>query len=100
LVFTTFAAILVHLKKKLKVGFWEFVARIVLKTSRYPWRYRSNNGFISTAMENIQFSLRKLTYCRTTIIQEYNAFLDKFGEEIVVELKTMLFTPNLPRGIN
>jgi hypothetical protein len=63
MVFTTFAAILVHYEKKLKkVGFWEFVARIVLK-NRISLALSFYNGLLALQWKNIQFSLRKLTYC-------------------------------------
>jgi hypothetical protein len=47
--------------KKEKIGFGNLLPESYLKQNRYPW-HRSYG--ISTAMENIQFSLRKLTYCR------------------------------------
>jgi hypothetical protein len=58
----------------------EFVARIVLKNRIVILGYRSNNGFISTAMENIQFSFTEANLLPDNHIvnQEYNALLDKF----------------------
>jgi hypothetical protein len=66
------------MKKKLKV--LGNLLPSTTKQNRYPWRHRSNNGFFSTAMEK-QFSLRKLIYLPIHIVNQENAFLDKFGEE-------------------
>jgi hypothetical protein len=50
-----------------------------LKQNRYPWRYRSNNGFISTAMEKHTVFFTEANLPDNHIVnQEYNAFLDKF----------------------
>ncbi|MCG9792185.1 efflux RND transporter permease subunit [Flavobacterium algicola] len=90
------------MKKLFKVGFWEFIARIVLKNRlailglillitillAYQWK-------------NIQFSFTEATLLpeNNSVNTEYNAFLDKFGEEgnlIVVGVKDeAFFTPKV-----
>jgi predicted RND superfamily exporter protein len=99
--FTTFAAIFNTLmKKKLKVGFWEFVARIVLKNRVVILGViLLITLFLALQWKNIQFSFTEANLLPDNHIinKEYNAFLDKFGEEgnlIVVGVKDdAFFTP-------
>jgi predicted RND superfamily exporter protein len=101
LVFTTFAAIFSTLmKKKLKVGFWEFIARIVLKNRVVILGIIVLiTIFLALQWKNIQFSFTEANLLPDNHIvnKEYNAFLDKFGEEgnlIVVGVKNdAFFTP-------
>lgn len=99
--FTTFAPIFNTLmKKKLKVGFWEFVARIVLKNRVVILGViLLITLFLALQWKNIQFSFTEANLLPDNHIinKEYNAFLDKFGEEgnlIVVGVKDdAFFTP-------
>jgi predicted RND superfamily exporter protein len=101
LVFTTFAAIFSTLmKKKLKVGFWEFIARIVLKNRIVILGVIVLiTVFLALQWKNIQFSFTEANLLPDNHIvnKQYNAFLDKFGEEgnlIVVGVKNdAFFTP-------
>lgn len=100
-VFTTFAPIFNTLmKKKLKVGFWEFVARIVLKNRIVILGVIVFiTLFLALQWKNIQFSFTEANLLPDNHIinKEYNAFLEKFGEEgnlIVVGVKDdAFFTP-------
>jgi predicted RND superfamily exporter protein len=100
-VFTTFAPIFItFMKKKLKVGFWEFVARIVLKNRIVILGLiLIITLFLALQWKNIQFSFTEANLLPddNNINKEYNAFLDKFGEEgnlIVVGVKNdAFFTP-------
>jgi hypothetical protein len=99
--FTTFAAIFnLLMKKKLKVGFWEFIARIVLKNRIVILGVIVLiTLFLALQWKNIQFSFTEANLLPDDHIvnKEYNAFLDKFGEEgnlIVVGVKDdAFFTP-------
>jgi predicted RND superfamily exporter protein len=99
--FTTFAAIFnLLMKKKLKVGFWEFIARIVLKNRIVILSVIVLiTLFLALQWKNIQFSFTEANLLPDDHIvnKEYNAFLDKFGEEgnlIVVGVKDdAFFTP-------
>jgi hypothetical protein len=101
LVFITFAPIFNTLmKKKLKVGFWEFVARIVLKNRLVILgAIALITLFLGLQWKNIQFSFTEANLLPDDHIvnREYNAFLDKFGEEgnlIVIGVKNdAFFTP-------
>lgn len=100
-VFTTFAPIFNRLmKKKFKVGFWEFVARIVLKNRIIILGVIAFiTLFLALQWKNIQFSFTEANLLPDDHIvnKEYNAFLDMFGEEgnlIVVGVKDdTFFTP-------
>ncbi|MGO4820269.1 MULTISPECIES: efflux RND transporter permease subunit [unclassified Flavobacterium] len=88
------------MKKKLKVGFWEFVARIVLKNRIVILGLiLIITLFLALQWKNIQFSFTEANLLPddNNINKEYNAFLDKFGEEgnlIVVGVKNdAFFTP-------
>ncbi|MBK0370595.1 efflux RND transporter permease subunit [Flavobacterium agrisoli] len=85
------------MKKKLKVGFWEFVARLVLKN-----RIAIISGivlltvFFGLQWKNIQFSFTEANLLPDDhpINNEYNQFLKEFGEEgnlIVVGVKDDAF---------
>jgi hypothetical protein len=99
--FTTFTAIFnLLMKKKLKVGFWEFIARIVLKNRIVILSVIVLiTLFLALQWKNIQFSFTEANLLPDDHIvnKEYNAFLDKFGEEgnlIVVGVKDdAFFTP-------
>jgi len=100
-VFTTFAPIFNRLmKKKFKVGFWEFIARIVLKNRIIILGVIAFiTLFLALQWKNIQFSFTEANLLPDDHIvnTEYNAFLDMFGEEgnlIVVGVKDdTFFTP-------
>jgi predicted RND superfamily exporter protein len=88
------------MKKKLKVGFWEFVARIVLKNRLVILGVIALiTLFLALQWKNIQFSFSEANLLPDNHIvnREYNAFLEKFGEEgnlIVVGVKNdAFFTP-------
>ncbi|PKH66536.1 transporter [Flavobacterium sp. ALD4] len=88
------------MKKKLKVGFWEFIARIVLKNRVVILGIIVLiTIFLALQWKNIQFSFTEANLLPDNHIvnKEYNAFLDKFGEEgnlIVVGVKNdAFFTP-------
>ncbi|WP_366185318.1 MMPL family transporter [Flavobacterium ovatum] len=88
------------MKKIFKVGFWEFIARIVLK-NRLAILGLILLITVSLALQwkNIQFSFTEANLLpdNNNINKEYNAFLEKFGEEgnlIVVGVKDdAFFTP-------
>jgi hypothetical protein len=88
------------MKKIFKVGFWEFIARIVLK-NRLAILGLILLITVSLALQwkNIQFSFTEANLLpdNNNINTEYNAFLEKFGEEgnlIVVGVKDdAFFTP-------
>ena len=88
------------MKKKFKVGFWEFIARIVLKNRLAILGFiLILTVFLALQWKNIQFSFSEANLLpdNNNINNEYNAFLDKFGEEgnlIVVGVKDdAFFTP-------
>lgn len=99
--FTTFAPIFkTFMKKKLKVGFWEFIARIVLKNRLFILGIiLLLTVFLALQWKNIRFSFTEANLLpdNDIINTQYNAFLDKFGEEgnlIVVGVKDdAFFTP-------
>lgn len=101
MVFTTFAPIFnTFMKKKLKVGFWEFIARIVLKNRLFILGViLLMTVFLALQWKNIRFSFTEANLLpdNNIINTEYNAFLEKFGEEgnlIVVGVKDdAFFTP-------
>ena len=101
MVFTTFAAIFnSFMKNKLKVGFWEFIARIVLKNRLFILGViLLMTVFLALQWKNIRFSFTEANLLpdNNIINTEYNAFLEKFGEEgnlIVVGVKDdAFFTP-------
>ncbi len=101
MVFTTFAPIFkTFMKKKLKVGFWEFIARIVLKNRLFILGIiLLLTVFLALQWKNIRFSFTEANLLpdNDIINTQYNAFLDKFGEEgnlIVVGVKDdAFFTP-------
>ncbi|MBC5838451.1 efflux RND transporter permease subunit [Flavobacterium muglaense] len=88
------------MKKKLKVGFWEFIARIVLKNRLFILGIiLLLTVFLALQWKNIRFSFTEANLLpdNDIINTQYNAFLDKFGEEgnlIVVGVKDdAFFTP-------
>ena len=88
------------MKKRLKVGFWEFIARIVLKNRlAILCVILIITIFLGLQWKNIQFSFTEANLLPddNNVNKEYNAFLDKFGEEgnlIVVGVKDdAFFTP-------
>ncbi|WP_367755660.1 RND family transporter [Flavobacterium sp. WC2430] len=88
------------MKKKLKVGFWEFIARIVLKNRLFILGViLLMTVFLALQWKNIRFSFTEANLLpdNNIINTEYNAFLEKFGEEgnlIVVGVKDdVFFTP-------
>lgn len=103
MVFTTFAPIFnSFMKNKLKVGFWEFIARIVLKNRLFILGViLLMTVFLALQWKNIRFSFTEANLLpdNNIINTEYNAFLDKFGEEgnlIVVGVKDdAFFTPKV-----
>lgn len=90
------------MKKNLKVGFWEFVARIVLKNKiAILGLIFLITLFLAFQWKNIRFSFTEANLLpdNNIVNTEYNAFLDKFGEEgnlIIVGVKdNALFTPKV-----
>jgi predicted RND superfamily exporter protein len=88
------------MKKKLRVGFWELIARIVLKNKIIILGViLLITLFLALQWKNIRFSFTEANLLPDNHIinKEYNAFLEKFGEEgnlIVVGLKDdAFFTP-------
>mgnify|MGYP003638865256 FL=1 len=88
------------MKNKLKVGFWELVARIVLKNRIFILgAILLITIFLSTQWKNIRFSFTEASLLPETssITKGYNTFLSKFGEEgnlIIVGVKDdRFFTP-------
>ena len=88
------------MKNKLKVGFWEFVAHIVLKNRIFILGViLLITLFLSTQWKNIRFSYTEASLLPETssITIGYNTFLSKFGEEgnlIIVGVKDdRFFTP-------
>ncbi|MDG2433366.1 MMPL family transporter [Flavobacterium sp.] len=88
------------MKNKLKVGFWELVARIVLKNRIFILgAILLITLFLSTQWKNIRFSFTEANLLPETssITKGYNTFLSKFGEEgnlIIVGVKDdRFFTP-------
>ena len=88
------------MKKRIKVGFWELVARIVLKN-----RIAILISILAlTIFLSLQWKNLGMTYNEANLLpkdhivnQQYDAFLDKFGEEgnlIVIGFKdNRFFTP-------
>lgn len=88
------------MKNKLKVGFWELVARLVLKNRLFILGViLLITIFLSTQWKNIRFSFTEANLLpeSSSITKGYNTFLSKFGEEgnlIVVGVKDdRFFTP-------
>ncbi|MDQ5929937.1 MAG: uncharacterized protein QG594_1719, partial [Bacteroidota bacterium] len=88
------------MKKIFKVGFWEFIARMVLKNRiAILCVILMITIFLGLQWKNIQFSFTEANLLPddNQTNKEYNAFLDKFGEEgnlIVVGVKDeAFFTP-------
>jgi predicted RND superfamily exporter protein len=88
------------MKKKLKVGFWELIARIVLKNRIVILGVIVLiTIFLALQWKNIRFSFTEANLLpdNNIVNKEYNAFLDMFGEEgnlIVVGVKDdAFFTP-------
>ncbi len=85
------------MKKKLKVGFWEFIARIVLKNRiAILSLIILLTVFFGLQWKNIQFSFTEANLLPDDhpINNEYNTFLKEFGEEgnlIVVGVKDDAF---------
>jgi predicted RND superfamily exporter protein len=96
----TFAPILLVMRKRFKVGFWESVARIILKNRIFIL------GIIAaiTIFLALQWKNLGMTYSEANLLphkhianQQYQDFLNKFGEEgnlIVIGIKDdAFFTP-------
>ena len=88
------------MKKKLKVGFWEFVARLVLKNRIAILGFIILlTVFLGLQWKNIRFTFTEANLLPDNHIvnKDYNAFLEAFGEEgnlIVVGVKdNAFFTP-------
>jgi predicted RND superfamily exporter protein len=88
------------MKKKLKVGFWEFIAGIILKKRiTILLIIIAITVFLGLQWKNIQFSFTEANLLPDNHIvnKEYNEFLNKFGEEgnlIVVGVQDKaFFTP-------
>ena len=88
------------MRNKLKVGFWELVAHIVLKNRIFILGViLLITVFLSTQWKNIRFSFTEASLLPETssITIGYNTFLSKFGEEgnlIIVGVKDeRFFTP-------
>lgn len=88
------------MRKKLKVGFWEFIARIVLKNRIVILGIiLLITVFLALQWKNIRFSFTEANLLPDNHIinKEYNAFLKEFGEEgnlIVVGVQDKkIFTP-------
>ena len=88
------------MKKKLKVGFWEFVARLVLKNRIAILGFIILiTVFLGLQWKNIRFTFTEANLLPDNHIvnKDYNAFLETFGEEgnlIVVGVKdNAFFTP-------
>lgn len=88
------------MKKKLKVGFWEFIAGIVLKNRiTILLVILAITIFLGLQWKNIRFSFTEANLLPDNHIvnKDYNEFLKKFGEEgnlivVAVQDKTF-FTP-------
>jgi predicted RND superfamily exporter protein len=90
------------MKKKLKVGFWEFIARAVLKNRIVILSViLAITLFLSLQWKNIQFTFTEANLLPddNEVNIEYKSFLSKFGEEgnlIVVGVKDdAFFTPKV-----
>ncbi len=96
----TFARILSDMRKRFKVGFWESVARVILKNRIFIL------GVIAaiTVFLGLQWKNLGMTYSEANLLphkhianRQYQDFLDKFGEEgnlIVIGIKDdRFFTP-------
>ena len=88
------------MKKKFKLGFWEFIARIVLKNRlAILCILLLITIFLGSQWKNIQFSFTEANLLPddNQTNKEYNAFLDKFGEEgnlmVIGVQDDALFTP-------
>lgn len=95
------------MKKILKVGFWEFIARIVLKNRISILAVIIlMTVFLALQWKNIQFSFTEANLLPDNHIinKEYNSFLEEFGEEgnlIVVGIKEdTFFTPKAFKAWN
>lgn len=95
------------MKNKLKVGFWEFVARIVLRNRiTILVIIALITVFLALQWRNIKFTHSEANLLPDDHIvnKEYNAFLEKFGEEgnlIVVGVKDdAFFTPKAFKAWN
>lgn len=97
----TFAVIFkIVMKNIFKVGFWEFIARIVLKNRlAILCVLLLITIFLGSQWKNIQFSFTEANLLPddNQTNKEYNAFLDKFGEEgnlmVIGVQDDALFTP-------
>ncbi|OCB77370.1 efflux RND transporter permease subunit [Flavobacterium crassostreae] len=88
------------MKKRLKVGFWELIARIVLKNRlAILGVIFLITVFLALQWKNIQFSFTEANLLpdNNEVNNQYHAFLEQFGEEgnlIVVGVKDdTFFTP-------
>lgn len=88
------------MKNIFKVGFWEFIARIVLKNRlAILCVLLLITIFLGSQWKNIQFSFTEANLLPddNQTNKEYNAFLDKFGEEgnlmVIGVQDDALFTP-------
>jgi predicted RND superfamily exporter protein len=88
------------MKNKLRAGFWELIARIVLKNRIFILgAILLITIFLSTQWKNIRFSFTEASVLpeSSSITKGYNTFLSKFGEEgnlIIVGVKDdRFFTP-------
>ena len=88
------------MKNIFKVGFWEFIARIVLKNRlAILCILLLITIFLGSQWKNIQFSFTEANLLPddNQTNKEYNAFLDKFGEEgnlmVIGVQDDALFTP-------
>jgi len=95
------------MKKALKVGFWEFIAGIVLKNkTTILLLILATTIFLGLQWKNIRFSFTEANLLPDNHIvnKEYNEFLKKFGEEgnlIVVGVKDKnFFTPKAFKAWN
>lgn len=100
MVLLTFATILEFMKKRFKVGFWEGVARIILKN-----RIAILTGIVAlTVFLALQWKNLGMTYTEANLLpkkhianRQYQEFLDRFGEEgnlVVIGVKDdAFFTP-------
>lgn len=103
MVLFTFATVLkVRMKKKLKVGFWEFIAGLILRN-----RILISIGIVLlTVFLSLQWKNVGMTYNEANLLpknhkanKEYTQFLNTFGEEgnlVVIGIKNpRLFTPKV-----
>lgn len=103
MVLFTFATVLkVRMKKKLKVGFWEFIAGLILRN-----RILISIGIVLlTLFLSLQWKNVGMTYNEANLLpknhqanKDYTQFLNTFGEEgnlVVIGIKNpRLFTPKV-----